>query len=79
MGMLLPKDRLPPLLSFGLGPRSSPGENLAQAEMFYVLVRLLQRLSVAAPDGETGREVLPVGSSFFLVASHQNVVFTKNR
>lgn len=78
-GTLMSKDRLPPLLSFGLGPRSCPGEKLAQADMFYVLVRLLQRLSVAAPDGETGREVLPMGNSFFLVAGRQNVVLTKNR
>ncbi|KAH7963246.1 hypothetical protein HPB52_020255 [Rhipicephalus sanguineus] len=78
-GMLMSKDRLPPLLSFGLGPRSCPGEKLAQADMFYVLVRLVQRLSVAAPDGETGREVLPMGNSFFLVAGRQNVVLTKNR
>lgn len=78
-GKLTSKDRLPPLLSFGLGPRSCPGEKLAQADMFYVLVRLMQRLSVAAPDGAVGREALPMGYSFFLVADRQDVILTKNR
>ncbi|XP_075741315.1 cytochrome P450 1A4-like isoform X2 [Rhipicephalus microplus] len=77
-GTLLSKDRLPPLLSFGLGPRSCLGEKLAKADMFYVIVRLVQRLSISAPEGETGREVVPMGNSFFLFAGRQNVVLTKN-
>lgn len=78
-GKLASKDRLPPLLSFGLGPRTCPGEKLAQADMLYVLVRLMQRLSVAAPDGAIGQEVAAMGHSFFLVAGRQNVVLTKCR
>ncbi|KAL3255084.1 hypothetical protein MRX96_046692 [Rhipicephalus microplus] len=77
-GTLLSKDRLPPFLSFGLGPRSCLGEKLAKADMFYVIVRLVQRLSISAPEGETGREVVPMGNSFFLFAGRQNVVLTKN-
>ncbi|XP_054933135.2 cytochrome P450 1A1-like isoform X4 [Dermacentor andersoni] len=77
-GKLASKDRLPPLLSFGLGPRTCPGEKLAQADMFYVLVRLMQRLSVAAPDGALGQEVAAMGHSFFLIAGRQNVVLTKS-
>lgn len=77
-GTLLSKDRLPPLLSFGLGPRSCLGEKLAKADMFYVIVRLVQRLSITAPEGETGREVVPMGNSFFLFAGRQNVVLKKN-
>ncbi|KAH7963184.1 hypothetical protein HPB52_019929 [Rhipicephalus sanguineus] len=35
-----------PLITFGQGARSCPGEKLAQMDMFYILVRLMQRLTV---------------------------------
>ncbi|KAK8778711.1 hypothetical protein V5799_019949 [Amblyomma americanum] len=76
-GKLAAKDHLPPLLSFGLGPRTCPGEKLAQADIFYVLVRLVQRLNIAAPEGAVGKEAKPMGSSFFLVAELHDIVLTK--
>ncbi|KAK8768300.1 hypothetical protein V5799_015235 [Amblyomma americanum] len=76
-GKLAAKDQLPTLLSFGLGPRTCPGEKLAQADIFYVLVRLVQRLNIAAPEGAVGKEATPMGSSFFLVADRHDIVLTK--
>lgn len=76
-GKLLAKEKLPPLLSFGLGPRACPGEKLALADMFYVLVRLLQRVIVAAPEGMIGGELRPQQSSFFLRPGNYNIVLSK--
>lgn len=76
-GKLLATEKMPPLLSFGLGPRSCPGEKLALADMFYVLVRLLQRVTVAAPEGVMGGELRPQGPGFFLRAGHYNIVLSK--
>ncbi|CAN8011944.1 unnamed protein product [Ixodes pacificus] len=68
---------LPPLLTFGLGPRTCPGEKLGHVNMFYVLVRLMQRLSCSAPAGTLSKDIKELGSSFFLKAAVQEIVFTR--
>ncbi|XP_077553099.1 steroid 17-alpha-hydroxylase/17,20 lyase-like [Haemaphysalis longicornis] len=78
-GKLRARDLTPPLLSFGLGPRSCPGEKLAHADMFFVLVRLVQRIRVTAPDGMVGADVKPLRSNLFLLAGRQEIILNKRR
>ncbi|XP_077556690.1 cytochrome P450 1A1-like [Haemaphysalis longicornis] len=67
-----------PLLSFGLGPRTCPGEKLAHVDMFYILVRLMQRVTWAAPNNEPSKvNIDSIGSSLFLVAAQQDLVLTR--
>lgn len=73
----LRQDDLPPLMTFGLGLRTCPGEKLAHIDMFYVLVRLMQRVSVSSPTNESGVDVKTTGSSLLLAPKTQNIVFTK--
>ncbi|XP_037563419.1 cytochrome P450 2B15-like isoform X2 [Dermacentor silvarum] len=66
-----------PLVSFGMGPRTCPGEKLAHVDMFYILVRLLQRLSVRADEKPPKLDISGLGSNIFLVPAEQNIVFTR--
>ncbi|KAK8766914.1 hypothetical protein V5799_006308 [Amblyomma americanum] len=66
-----------PQLTFGLGPRTCPGEKLAQVDMFYILVRLMQRLSCSAPGRPSDVNLNGGGSSLFLVPMKQNIVLTR--
>ncbi|KAH9369671.1 hypothetical protein HPB48_007638 [Haemaphysalis longicornis] len=67
-----------PLLSFGLGPRTCPGEKLAHVDMFYILVRLMQRVTWAAPNNEPSKvNIDSIGSSLFLVVPQQDLVLTR--
>ncbi|CAN7939638.1 unnamed protein product [Ixodes hexagonus] len=68
---------LPALLTFGLGPRTCPGEKLAHMDMFYVLVRLMQRLSCSAPVGTSSTDIKRHGSNLFLIPAVQNIVLTR--
>lgn len=73
----LRQDELPPLMTFGLGPRTCPGEKLAHIDMFYVLVRLMQRVSVSSPTNESGVDIRIWDSSLLLIPKTQNIVYTK--
>lgn len=67
-----------PLLSFGLGPRTCPGEKLAHVDMFYVFVRLMQRVTCAAPKNDPSSvDVDGIGSSLFLAPAQQDIVLTR--
>ncbi|XP_077514226.1 steroid 17-alpha-hydroxylase/17,20 lyase-like isoform X1 [Amblyomma americanum] len=66
-----------PLLTFGMGPRTCPGEKLAHIDMFYILVRLLQRLNCSAPEEPSSVNLSGLDSSLFLLPSQQNIVLTK--
>uniref|UniRef100_A0A023GKW2 Putative cytochrome p450 cyp2 subfamily protein n=1 Tax=Amblyomma triste TaxID=251400 RepID=A0A023GKW2_AMBTT len=68
---------LGPLLTFGMGPRTCPGEKLAHVDMFYILVRLMQRLSCSAPGKPSDVNMEGYGSSLFLLPVKQNIVLTR--
>uniref|UniRef100_A0A6M2CHM0 Putative cytochrome n=1 Tax=Rhipicephalus microplus TaxID=6941 RepID=A0A6M2CHM0_RHIMP len=68
-----------PLITFGQGTRCCPGEKLAQMDMFYLLVRLMQRFRVSVPRGASGVNWKGKGSSLFLHPAPQNFVFTRRR
>ncbi|KAL3205863.1 hypothetical protein MRX96_011014 [Rhipicephalus microplus] len=61
------------------GTRCCPGEKLAQMDMFYLLVRLMQRFRVSVPRGASGVNWKGKGSSLFLHPAPQNFVFTRRR
>lgn len=66
-----------PLLSFGMGARSCPGEKLANTDMFYILVRLLQRLSVSQGAKPPMVDVRSLRSNIFLLPAAQNITLTR--
>uniref|UniRef100_A0A1E1XAD2 Putative cytochrome p450 cyp2 subfamily protein n=1 Tax=Amblyomma aureolatum TaxID=187763 RepID=A0A1E1XAD2_9ACAR len=66
-----------PLLTFGMGPRTCPGEKLAHVDMFYILVRLLQRLNCTAPGNPSNVNLRSYDASLFLIPTQQNIVLTK--
>ncbi|XP_049518251.1 steroid 17-alpha-hydroxylase/17,20 lyase-like isoform X1 [Dermacentor silvarum] len=66
-----------PLIAFGMGARICPGEKLAHMDMFYILVRLMQRLSCSIPDGISDVDLNGNGSSLFSHPAQQNIVFTR--
>ncbi|XP_037292138.2 steroid 17-alpha-hydroxylase/17,20 lyase [Rhipicephalus microplus] len=66
-----------PLITFGMGPRTCPGEKLAHADMFYILVRLMQRLSCSAPRKPSDVSLNGSGSSLFLMPEKQDIVLTR--
>ncbi|XP_065297961.1 steroid 17-alpha-hydroxylase/17,20 lyase-like [Dermacentor albipictus] len=66
-----------PLITFGMGPRTCPGEKLAHMDMFYILVRLMQKLSCSAPGKPSDVNLDGNGSSLFLLPEKQNIVLTK--
>ncbi|KAG0445548.1 hypothetical protein HPB47_014095 [Ixodes persulcatus] len=71
------QELLPQLMSFGLGPRTCPGEKLAHVDMFYVLVRFMQRVDISASEGKVNTAIEPLGSSLFLIPGEQDVVLTR--
>ncbi|EEC15754.1 cytochrome P450, putative [Ixodes scapularis] len=71
------QELLPQLMTFGLGPRTCPGEKLAHVDMFYVLVRFMQRVEISAPEGKANTAIAPLGSSLFLIPGEQDVVLTR--
>ncbi|KAG0443137.1 hypothetical protein HPB47_015248 [Ixodes persulcatus] len=68
---------LPQLMSFGLGPRTCPGEKLAYVDMFYVFVRFMQRVDISAPEGKANTALEPVRSNLFLFPWEENIVLTR--
>lgn len=66
-----------PLITFGQGARSCPGEKLAQSDMFYILVRLMQRLTLSVPSESSDVNWNGKGSSLFLHPARQNIVYTR--
>ncbi|KAH7962540.1 hypothetical protein HPB52_016796 [Rhipicephalus sanguineus] len=66
-----------PLITFGQGTRCCPGEKLAHMDMFYLLVRVMQRLTVSVPSGVSDVNWNGKGSSVFLHPARQNFVFTR--
>lgn len=65
-----------PLVTFGMGPRTCPGERLAHVDMFYILVRLMQRLSVSAGDKPPVVDIRSL-SNIFLIPAEQNITLTR--
>lgn len=73
----LSREKLPPLVAFGVGPRSCLGEKLAHAYLFYVLVRLMQRLSISAPSNEADVDIEIDHFNVFAFPTKQNLLFTR--
>ncbi|CAN7989055.1 unnamed protein product [Ixodes hexagonus] len=71
------QELLPQLISFGMGPRTCPGEKLAHVDMFYVLVRFMQRVSCSAPEGKSNSAIASANSNLFLVPADQDIVLTR--
>ncbi|XP_040071849.1 cytochrome P450 1A1 [Ixodes scapularis] len=71
------QELLPQLMSFGLGPRTCPGEKLAHVDMFYVLVRFMQRVSCSAPAGKSDTPIAAINSNLFLTPAEQDIVLTR--
>ncbi|KAG0411504.1 hypothetical protein HPB47_011358 [Ixodes persulcatus] len=71
------QELLPQLMTFGLGPRTCPGEKLAHVDMFYVLVRFMQRVSCSAPAGKSGTPIAAVDSNLILSPAEQDIVLTR--
>ncbi|XP_037292136.2 steroid 17-alpha-hydroxylase/17,20 lyase [Rhipicephalus microplus] len=68
-----------PLITFGQGARSCPGEKLAKMDVFYIFVRLVQRLTVSVPSASSDVNWNGKGSSLFLHPARQNIVYTRRR
>ncbi|KAH9369675.1 hypothetical protein HPB48_007642 [Haemaphysalis longicornis] len=66
-----------PLMTFGLGPRTCPGEKLGHVDMFYILVRLMQRVSCSAPGRAQDVNLTALSSSLFSMPTEQNIVLTR--
>ncbi|XP_077556691.1 cytochrome P450 1A1-like [Haemaphysalis longicornis] len=66
-----------PLMTFGLGPRTCPGEKLGHVDMFYILVRLMQRVSCSAPGRAQDVKLTALSSSLFSMPTEQNIVLTR--
>ncbi|XP_028967188.1 steroid 17-alpha-hydroxylase/17,20 lyase [Galendromus occidentalis] len=63
--------------SFGIGARSCPGEKLAQADMFYAIVRTLQRVKLTCVHGPGTADFGKKNSDIFLESPRQNLIFAK--
>ncbi|XP_054932890.1 cytochrome P450 1A1-like [Dermacentor andersoni] len=66
-----------PLLSFGLGARACPGEKLAHVDIFYILVRFMQRVSCSAIDNASSVDMRSIGSSLFFLPAQRDIVLSK--
>ncbi|KAK8786727.1 hypothetical protein V5799_023500 [Amblyomma americanum] len=75
-GALRTKD-LPPVLSFGVGPRSCVGEKLVPTVLFYVLVRLMQRTSWSLPESCCEDPARCDGTTLLLAPAERRVLLTK--
>lgn len=51
--------------SFGVGVRACPGEKMAQAEIIYCLVRVLQKVEMSCPLGDGTADFTPNTDLFF--------------
>lgn len=66
-----------PLVSFGLGTRACPGEKLAHVNIFYIIVRFMQRLTCSAVDDASSVELKSIGSSLFFLPLQRDIVLTR--
>ncbi|XP_075536590.1 cytochrome P450 1A1-like isoform X2 [Dermacentor variabilis] len=66
-----------PLLSFGLGTRACPGEKLAHVDIFYILVRFMQRVSCSAIDNASCVDMRSIGSSLFFLPAQRDICLAK--
>ncbi|CAN8011941.1 unnamed protein product [Ixodes pacificus] len=74
---MLNLEGLPLILTFGLGPRTCPGEKLAHMDIFYVLVRLMQRVSCSVPAATMNKDIKKMDSNLFLVPAAQDIIFIR--
>ena len=63
--------------SFGIGARSCPGEKLAQADMFYTIVRTLQKIKLECVNGPGTATLVKKTSDILLDAPRQELIFKK--
>ena len=63
--------------SFGIGARSCPGEKMAQADMFYTLVRTLQKIKLSCVDGPGTAVLQKTESDIFLDPPRQTLIFER--
>lgn len=63
--------------SFGIGARSCPGEKMAQADMFYTVVRILQKLELSCVNGPGTAVLYKNVSDIFLDAPRQPLIFRR--
>ncbi|KAL1444988.1 hypothetical protein MTO96_029397 [Rhipicephalus appendiculatus] len=66
-----------PLVSFSLGTRACPGEKLAHVNIFYILVRFMQRVSCSAVDDASSVELKSIGSSLFFLPAQRDIVLLR--
>ncbi|KAH7962276.1 hypothetical protein HPB52_015317 [Rhipicephalus sanguineus] len=66
-----------PLVSFSLGTRACPGEKLAHVDIFYILVRFMQRVSCSAVDDASSVELNSIGSSLFFLPAQRDIVLCR--
>ncbi|KAH7966547.1 hypothetical protein HPB49_017435 [Dermacentor silvarum] len=66
-----------PLLSFGLGARSCPGEKLAHVDIFYILVRFMQRVSCSAVNNSSRVDMKSIGSSLFFLPAQRDIILSR--
>ena len=63
--------------SFGLGARSCPGEKMAQSDIFYTLVRTLQKVKLSLIDERRPASIVNKSSDILMDPCHEKLVFTK--
>lgn len=71
------QDLLPQLLTFGLGHRTCPGDKMAHAQMFYILVRFMQRVECSAPAGTLNSNIPALQSALLFHPAEQDIVLTR--
>lgn len=71
------KRHLQSLMTFGVGLRACPGEKLANAEVFLVFVRLMQRVSVSSPMDGSGVDTTTVRYNVLTYPAMQNIIYTR--
>ena len=63
--------------SFGIGARSCPGEKMALADMFYTIVRTLQKIKLECVKGPGTALMEKKTSDILLDAPRQQMIFKK--
>ena len=63
--------------SFGLGARTCPGEKMAQADMFYAIVRALQKVKLSCLGGPGTANLDSIDSDLLIDVRRQDLLFSK--
>lgn len=63
--------------SFGFGARSCPGEKMAQSDMFYAIVRTLQKVKLTCPDGPGTANLQSIESDMLIDVRRPDLIFSK--